>query len=214
MPTVDWVLNRASLTSGRLWHLLHAARLWTHRTYWQEKRVQHRIHDTLTFRGVGPCVSLQPKEWQRRNKIVVSYSNLNSKIWSAQVMKQGKLRAFTGYAGRPGGTAAVSNPWEYSMTMQSAQFAPVPAGISAEQFRIWEAFEAGEAAVKSNSTDCCRLSSSLCCHMLLLPTEARCICRQAAGKSCWRYHNFFSQIMFEAWCPSKKTNVSLAKATP
>ncbi|KAK9917145.1 hypothetical protein WJX75_001279 [Coccomyxa subellipsoidea] len=27
--------------------------------------------------------------------------------------------------------------------MQSAQFAPVPAGISAEQFRIWEAFEAG-----------------------------------------------------------------------
>ena len=126
-------------------------------------------------------------------------------------MKQGKLRAFTGYAGRPGGAAVVSNPWEYSMMMQSAQFAPAPAGISAEQFRIWEAFEAGEAAVKSNTTDCCRLSFSLWYHTLLLPTEARCIFRQAAGKGCWQYHSFFSQMMYEAWCPSEKTKVSLAR---
>jgi hypothetical protein len=60
---------------------------------------------------------------------------------SVQVLKQGKLRAFTGYAGRPSGAAAVSYPCEYSMTMQSAQFAPVPAGISAEQFRIWKTFK-------------------------------------------------------------------------
>lgn len=28
--------------------------------------------------------------------------------------------------------------------MQKTQFLPVPAGISVEQFRVWEAFEAGD----------------------------------------------------------------------
>ncbi len=58
-------------------------------------------------------------------------------------MKQGTLRALAGYGGRPAGAAAAASAWDYSMTMHSAQFAPAPAGISAEQFRIWEALEAG-----------------------------------------------------------------------
>ncbi|BDA51603.1 hypothetical protein COCOBI_19-1590 [Coccomyxa sp. Obi] len=62
---------------------------------------------------------------------------------SAQVMERGVLQPFSGYAGRPGGSAAAVNVWEYSMLMQRTQFAPAPAGISAEQFRIWEALEAG-----------------------------------------------------------------------
>ncbi|EIE18413.1 hypothetical protein COCSUDRAFT_38668 [Coccomyxa subellipsoidea C-169] len=58
-------------------------------------------------------------------------------------MKQGTLRTLAGYGGRPGGAAAAASAWEYSMAMHSAQFAPAPAGICAEQFRIWEALEAG-----------------------------------------------------------------------
>lgn len=60
-----------------------------------------------------------------------------------QIMERGLLLPFSGYAGKPGGSAAAVNVWEYSMLMQRTQFAPAPAGASAEQFRIWESFEAG-----------------------------------------------------------------------
>lgn len=60
-----------------------------------------------------------------------------------QVIERGVLRPFSGYAGRPGGSAAAMNVWEYSMLMRRTKFVPAPAGVSAEQFRIWEAFEAG-----------------------------------------------------------------------
>ena len=61
-----------------------------------------------------------------------------------QIMGLGALHAFNSYAGRPSGSKDSMNVWEYSILMQKTQFLPVPAGISAEQFRIWEAFEAGE----------------------------------------------------------------------
>ncbi|CAL8465799.1 g5335 [Coccomyxa elongata] len=62
---------------------------------------------------------------------------------AAQIIERGVLRPFRGYAGRPGGSSAAMNVWEYSMLMRRTKFVPAPAGVSAEQFRIWEAFEAG-----------------------------------------------------------------------
>jgi len=65
---------------------------------------------------------------------------------SAQIMQGGVLQSFSGYAGKPsGGSQGTANTWEYSMMMRRTQFVPVPAGMSPEQFRIWEAFEAGES---------------------------------------------------------------------
>lgn len=63
---------------------------------------------------------------------------------SAEIMSWGVLKQFGIYAGRPGGHAEAVNAWEYSMLMYQTQFVPVPAGISAEQFRVWEALEAGK----------------------------------------------------------------------
>lgn len=64
-------------------------------------------------------------------------------VLALQITERGVLRPFSGYAGKPGGSAAAVNVWEYSMLMQRTQFAPAPAGMSAEQYRIWEALEAG-----------------------------------------------------------------------
>ena len=61
-----------------------------------------------------------------------------------RILGLGALHAFNSYAGRPVVSQGSMNVWEYSILMQKTQFVPVPAGISAEQFRIWEAFEAGE----------------------------------------------------------------------
>lgn len=33
--------------------------------------------------------------------------------------------------------------WQYSITMHSTQFVPLPSGVSPEQYRLWEALEAG-----------------------------------------------------------------------
>ena len=61
------------------------------------------------------------------------------------IVKRGFLHSFGVYAGLE--QLALSpeslNTWEYSMIMQQTQFVPAPAGISPEQFRIWEAIEAG-----------------------------------------------------------------------
>jgi hypothetical protein len=70
---------------------------------------------------------------------------LRSDSRSAEVMDLGMLRPFGSYAGKPGGHTDAVNIWEYSMLMHQTQFVPLPAGISAEQFRVWEAFEAGAA---------------------------------------------------------------------
>lgn len=62
---------------------------------------------------------------------------------SAEVMSMGVLKTFGSYAGRPGSHSDAINIWEYSMLMHQTQFVPIPAGISAEQYRVWESFEAG-----------------------------------------------------------------------
>ena len=63
---------------------------------------------------------------------------------AASVMSLGVLHMFDTYAGRPFVAQGSMDVWEYSILMQNTQFLPVPAGISAEQFRIWEAFDAGK----------------------------------------------------------------------
>lgn len=68
---------------------------------------------------------------------------LKSHKSAEQLMEWGNLHSFNSYAGRPVGSQDSLNTWEYSMLMQQTQFLPLPAGISAEQFRVWEAFEAG-----------------------------------------------------------------------
>ena len=60
------------------------------------------------------------------------------------ILQWGSLHPFGSYAGRPVRSQDSMDNWEYSMLMQKTQFIPLPAGISPEQFRIWEAFEAGE----------------------------------------------------------------------
>lgn len=68
---------------------------------------------------------------------------LESHNATSQVKALGVLQSFSSYAGRPVGSQGSLNNWEYSILMQKTQFLPIPAGISAEQFRVWEAFEAG-----------------------------------------------------------------------
>lgn len=92
---------------------------------------------------------------------------------SAQIMQRGVLQSFSGYAGKPsGGSQGTANTWEYSMTMRRTQFVPVPAGMSPEQFRIWEAFEAGESFVHRT----CLFPSTLCsiCTALINCTAISC----------------------------------------
>ena len=38
--------------------------------------------------------------------------------------------------------------WEYTLLMHQTQFVPLPAGGSSDQFRLWEAFEAGDGGHK------------------------------------------------------------------
>ena len=64
---------------------------------------------------------------------------------SKEVMNLGWVQTFSGFAGMPGGAAGSFNVWQYSMKMQQTKFAPIPAGVSPEQYRLWEAFEAGAA---------------------------------------------------------------------
>ena len=54
------------------------------------------------------------------------------------VVDSGKLHVFEDFAG-----AEAWLPLEYSATLYDSVFLPVPAGHSAEQYRIWEAFESG-----------------------------------------------------------------------
>lgn len=69
---------------------------------------------------------------------------LNTHLSATRVLKLGALHTFNSYAGRPVGSQDSMNVWEYTILLQDTQFLPIPAGISAEQFRIWEAFEAGK----------------------------------------------------------------------
>ncbi len=62
------------------------------------------------------------------------------------IAKRGKVHSFGVFAGIGQSLSPDSwNSWEYSIMMQQTQFVPVPAGISAEQYRIWEGIEAGAA---------------------------------------------------------------------
>ena len=77
----------------------------------------------------------------------------------AHVLQLGTLQAFNSYAGRPIGSQDSMNVWEYTILLQDTQFLPLPAGISAEQFRIWEAFEAGDVR---ESHSCMSLHGTFC----------------------------------------------------
>lgn len=68
---------------------------------------------------------------------------LKSHSKAEQIMAMGLLKTFGSYAGKPGSHSEAVNAWEYSMLMHQTQFVPIPAGISAEQYRVWEALEAG-----------------------------------------------------------------------
>ena len=50
---------------------------------------------------------------------------------------------FDKFAGNDEAAAGSLSKWEYTLTMHSSQFMPVPSGISPEQYRVWEALEAG-----------------------------------------------------------------------
>ena len=54
------------------------------------------------------------------------------------LLSLGKLLVFEDFAG-----AEAMLPLEYSATLYDSVFLPIPSGHSAEQYRIWEAFEAG-----------------------------------------------------------------------
>ena len=71
---------------------------------------------------------------------------------AADIKARGVFRRFSGFAGVPGGSQGAMGAWEYTLLMHQTQFAPVPAGGSPEQFRIWEAFEAGDGQLCHAST--------------------------------------------------------------
>lgn len=87
---------------------------------------------------VGATDSFKP---ERKDMV----NALKSHSKADQIMKLGVLKSVISFAGNPDGSQGSVNPWEYSFIMQQAQFAPIPAGVSPEQFRLWEAFEAGKA---------------------------------------------------------------------
>ena len=62
---------------------------------------------------------------------------------AADIQAMGYLRPFSWYAGVSDGPDHMS-ALEYTLMMHQTQFVPVPAGNSPEQFRLWEAFEAGD----------------------------------------------------------------------
>jgi hypothetical protein len=75
---------------------------------------------------------------------------LNNHASTARITQLGALHTFNSYAGRPIGSQDSMTVWEYSVLLHNTQFLPVPAGISAEQFRVWEAFEAGRTLAKAH----------------------------------------------------------------
>ncbi len=56
----------------------------------------------------------------------------------SHIIESGKLHVFENFAG-----AEAMLPLEYSSTLYDSVFLPLPAGHSADQYRLWEAFEAG-----------------------------------------------------------------------
>ena len=64
---------------------------------------------------------------------------------AAEIKAMGFLQPFLWYAGVNGQPDAMGI-MEYTLLMHQTQFVPIPAGNSPEQFRLWEAFEAGEGA--------------------------------------------------------------------
>lgn len=82
---------------------------------------------------------------------------LDAHSQAADIKGMGLLRRFSGYAGAPSGSPDSMSAWEYTLLLHQTQFAPVPAGGSPEQFRLWEALEAGEGPFDCHA-----------CHVALL----------------------------------------------
>ena len=74
---------------------------------------------------------------------------------AADIQAMGFLRIFKWFAGGfSDGAASTGGPdamdaMQYTMLMHQTQFVPVPAGNSPEQFRLWEALEAGGAVANT-----------------------------------------------------------------
>ena len=62
---------------------------------------------------------------------------------SAELLALGRLIKFDKFAGNDEAAKGSLNKWEYTITMYDTQFMPIPSGISPEQYRLWEALEAG-----------------------------------------------------------------------
>lgn len=62
---------------------------------------------------------------------------------SDQLLALGKLVEASDFAGYDCGGDASLSKWEYSALLHNTKFMPLPSGVNPEQYRIWEAIEAG-----------------------------------------------------------------------
>ena len=94
---------------------------------------------------------------------------------AADIQAMGFVRIFEKFAGGfNAGVVSTGGPdsmdaMEYTMLMHQTQFVPIPAGNSPEQFRLWEALEAGGAVADTcHACHAARLWSWAAHHWLQL----------------------------------------------